>query len=103
MTDKIINARRTILKQITLGLASIPVIAITGNAYAAKNDAMRTALKYGENPVTVAGVVQRCDNCMQWVPGKTAKDLGGCKILPSDTEINPAGHCTAWVAAPAKK
>ena len=103
MNNSKINARRNVLKQISFGLASIPVIAIAGNAYAAKSDGLRTALKYGDKPVTVAGVVQRCDGCMQWVPGKTAKDLGGCKIIPGDTEINPAGHCTAWVAAPAKK
>ena len=103
MNDNTVNVRRNVLKQISLGLAGISVIAITGNAYAAKNDALRSALKYGDKPVTVGGVVQRCDNCLQWVPGKTAKDLGGCKILPGDTEINPAGHCTAWVAMPAKK
>ena len=103
MNDNTINVRRNMLKQISLGLAGISVIAITGNAYAAKNDALRGALKYGDKPVTVGGVVQRCDNCLQWVPGKTAKDLGGCKIMPGDTEINPAGHCTAWVAMPAKK
>ena len=103
MNDQIIRARRNALKQISLGLASIPVIAMSGHAYAAKNDSLRTALKYGDKPVTVSGVVQRCDNCMHWVAGKTAKDLGGCKIMPGDTEINPAGHCTAWAAAPAKK
>lgn len=103
MNDNIIHARRTALKKISLGLASIPVIAMTGNANAGKADALRTALKYDNKPVTVAGVVQRCDNCLQWVPGKTAKDLGGCKIMPGDNEINPAGHCTAWVAIPAKK
>lgn len=103
MNNSKINARRNVLKQISLGLASIPVIAIAGNAHAAKSDALRTALKYVDKAPTVAGVTQRCDGCMQWVPGKTAKDLGGCKIIPGDTEINPAGNCTAWVAAPAKK
>jgi hypothetical protein len=34
---------------------------------------------------------------MQFVPGKTPKDKGGCKILPGDTEIAPAGFCVAWV------
>jgi High potential iron-sulfur protein len=103
MNDNTNQSRRRALKTISLGLASIPVIAITNTAHAAKNDSLRTALKYGDKPVTVNGVVQRCDGCMHWVPGKDAKALGGCKIIPNDTEINPAGHCTAWVAAPKKK
>jgi len=103
--DNTPNSRRTWLKQVSLGLASIPVITIANNAYAAKNDALRSALKYVDKPVTVKGVVQRCDNCLLWVAGKDAKALGGCKIIPGDTEIAPAGHCNGWVAmpAPAKK
>ena len=100
--DNAPNSRRTWLKQVSLGLASIPVITIANNAYAAKNDSLRSALKYGDKPVTVGGVVQRCDNCLHWVPGKDAKALGGCKIIPGDTEIAPPGHCNAWAAA-AKK
>lgn len=103
MNNHDIRARRNALKQISLGLASIPLIAISGGAFAAKNDSMRAAFKYGDKPVTVNGVVQRCDNCVQWVPGSTAKDLGGCKIIPGDTEIDPAGHCTVWVAMPVQK
>jgi hypothetical protein len=103
MNDHTNSSRRNALKKISLGLASIPVIAITSNADAAKNASLRMALKYGDKPVTVNGVVQRCDNCLHWVPGKDAKALGGCKIIPGDTEISPAGHCTAWVAMPKKK
>ena len=101
--DNTPNSRRLWLKQVSLGLASIPVITIASNAYAAKNDALRTALKYGDKPVTVAGVVQRCDNCLHWVAGTDAKALGGCKIIPGDTEISPSAHCNVWVAVPAKK
>lgn len=103
MNDKVTISRRNVLKTISLGLASIPVIAMTGNAYAAKNDALRKALNYIDKPVTVAGVVQKCDNCTHWVAGKDAKALGGCKILPGDTEISPNGHCTGWSAAAKKK
>jgi len=99
--DNTPNSRRIWLKQVSLGLASIPVITIFNHAYAAKNDALRSALKYVDKPVTVKGVVQRCDNCLLWVAGKDAKALGGCKIIPGDTEIAPAGHCNGWVAMPA--
>ena len=33
---------------------------------------------------------------MQFVPGPSEKDLGGCKIMLGDTEISPQGYCTAW-------
>jgi len=102
MNDNTNTGRRNLLKSISLGLASIPVIAISRNVYAAKNDALRTALKYADKPVTVNGVVQQCNNCVQWVPGKDPKALGGCKILPGDTEISPMGHCTGWSPAPKK-
>jgi hypothetical protein len=102
MNDKVTLSRRNALKTISLGLASIPVIAISGNAHAAKNDALRKALNYIDKPVTKNGVVEQCNNCVHWVPGKDAKALGGCKILPGDTEISPSGHCTGWSAAPKK-
>jgi hypothetical protein len=35
-----------------------------------------------------------CDDCIQFLPGKTAKDLGGCKIV--EGAINPHGHCLAF-------
>lgn len=22
--------------------------------------------------------------------------MGGCKVIPGDTEISPTGYCTAW-------
>jgi hypothetical protein len=33
---------------------------------------------------------------MQFVPGKTEKNKGGCKVMPGDTEISSQGYCTAW-------
>jgi hypothetical protein len=102
MNETTNTGRRNVLKSISLGLASIPVITLSGNALAAKNDALRKALKYGDKPVTVAGVVQQCNNCLHWVPGKDAKALGGCKIIPGDTEISPTAHCSGWAAMPKK-
>jgi hypothetical protein len=60
---------------------------------AAKNDGIRTALKY----VDAGPADKACSACMQFVPGKTAADKGGCKVIPNDTEISPKGSCTAWV------
>lgn len=84
------TSRRALLKVATI---AAPLVFFTRQALASKNDAMRTALKYQDTP----SGTKRCDNCLQWVPGKTPKDKGGCKILPGDTEIAPAGYCTAYV------
>lgn len=84
--------RRQFLKLGSAALAIIPVIAFSGRAAAATNAAMRASLKYQDKPEGE----KHCANCAQFVPGKTAKDKGGCKVMPGDTEISPQGYCTAW-------
>jgi hypothetical protein len=39
-----------------------------------------------------------CDDCIQFMPGKTAKDKGLCKIVEGD--IDPHGHCLAFSPKP---
>jgi hypothetical protein len=65
-------------------------------AFAAKNDAMRTAMKYKDTP----DGDKKCSGCMHFVPGKSPTDLGGCKLFPGDTEVTPNGSCTAWAKKP---
>jgi hypothetical protein len=84
--------RRQFLKLGAAALAMIPVTVVSGRANAATNAAMRTALKYQPKPEGD----KSCSNCLQFVPGKDAKALGTCKILPGDTEISPQAYCTAW-------
>jgi hypothetical protein len=84
--------RRQFLKLGGAALAMIPVMVVGGNAAAATNAALRTALKYQTKPEGD----KSCATCQQFVPGKTAKDLGGCKIMPGDTEISPQGYCISW-------
>ena len=81
------QSRRNMLKLGGIALAMVPVAAI-----AAKNDAMRTSMKYKDTPEGD----KNCANCLQWVPGKTPTDLGGCKLFPGDTEVSPKGYCVAW-------
>lgn len=88
--------RRQFLKLGGAALAMIPIIAVSGRASAATNAAMRTSLKYQDKPEGD----KRCATCVQFVPGKTAKDKGGCKIMPGDTEIAPQGYCAAWAKKP---
>lgn len=84
--------RRDFLKIGGAVVAVIPLVAASKWADAATNPTMRTSLKYQDKP----NGEQKCGNCMQFVPGKTPKDKGGCKIIPNDTEISPDGYCIAW-------
>jgi hypothetical protein len=84
--------RRQFLKFGGAALAMIPAIVVSGRADAATNAAMRTSLKYQDKPEGD----KSCANCMQFVPGKTPKDLGGCKVMAGDTEISPKGYCMVW-------
>jgi High potential iron-sulfur protein len=86
------TARRKFLKLGAAALAMIPVMVAAGRADAATNASMRTSLKYQTKPEGD----KSCATCLQFVPGKTAKDLGGCKIMPGDTEISPSAYCLGW-------
>lgn len=96
MKDNLKPARRQFLKMGGAALAMIPVAVLGGNAFAATNAGMRTSMKYQATP----NGDKDCANCVQFVPGKTPADLGGCKIFPGDTEISPKGFCVAWAAKP---
>jgi anaerobic selenocysteine-containing dehydrogenase len=87
--------RRRLLATGAAGLAAGVAMTWGGTGRAATNAGLRTALKYQDTPKDG----QPCSGCMHWVPGATPKDRGGCKIIPGDTEISPAGWCTAWVKA----
>ena len=96
MNEAMKISRRQFLKVGGAAIAMIPVLVVSGKAMAATNAAMRTSMKYQDKPLGD----KSCATCMQFVPGKTAKDLGGCKIFAGDTEISPKGYCVAWVAKP---
>jgi hypothetical protein len=85
--------RRQFLKIGGGALAMIPVMVVSAQSEAATSAAMRTALKYQTKPEGN----KSCATCMQFVPGPSATALGGCKAMPSDTEISPQGYCIAWV------
>jgi hypothetical protein len=89
MKENIDQSRRSMLK--FGGIAVAAILPVT--AFAAKNEPLRKAMKYKDTPEGD----KSCSNCLQFVPGKTAKDLGGCKIFAGDTEISPNGYCAAWV------
>lgn len=87
MKDSTNQSRRNLLKLGGIALAAIPVVAL-----AAKNEGIRKSMQYQDSPKGD----QSCANCIQFIPGKSAADLGGCKVFPNDTEISPKGWCIAW-------
>lgn len=80
-------SRRSLLKAAGLTLAMIPVAAV-----AARNEGMRTSMKYRDTPEGD----NRCATCNLFVPGKSPDAAGGCTIFPGDTEVSPNGYCVAW-------
>jgi hypothetical protein len=83
--------RRDALK---LGLSAgigIAIVAITGRAYSQAVKLSKDAVKY-----TDAGNLpgKDCDDCNQYLPGKSATDPATCKIV--EGAINPHGHCIAF-------
>lgn len=87
------HSRRIWLKTATGAALVSPLALMSRTSLAAKNDALRSSLKYQETP----NGTKQCSGCMQFVPGKTPKDKGSCKILPGDTEVSPTGFCVAFV------
>jgi hypothetical protein len=96
MSNYTTNSRRQFIKHGCVTIAAIPLFAFVGQASATTNAAMRNSMKYQDKP----NAEKDCAGCVQFVPGKTAADLGGCKIFPGDTEVSPKGYCVAWAVKP---
>jgi hypothetical protein len=79
--------RRQMLKLGGAALLAIPVLGVVGNAQAAQNAAVRTAMKYQGKPGPEG---KKCSTCLQFVAPT------GCKIIPGDNEIAAEGYCVGW-------
>jgi hypothetical protein len=89
-------SRRDALQRGLSAIAGVAIVRVTGSsAYAASNKLAKTAVQYADVG-NVAG--KDCDDCIQFLPGKTANDLGTCKIVEGD--ISRHGHCLAFSAKP---
>ena len=86
------SRRRSWLGKVSLALAAIPVVGVSGHAEAKTNPALRAALKYQDTPKDG----KACDGCIEFVAGPSEKDLGQCKKIPDDDEISPDGYCDVW-------
>jgi hypothetical protein len=89
-------SRRSLVKDGVCALAGIAIASLTGTRVsAAETRLAKSAVQYVD-----AGKEEGkdCDDCIQFIPGKTPKDMGTCKIV--EGEINPHGHCIAFTPKP---
>ena len=84
------TTRRHFLKTVSAALLVIPLLGKQANA--ASNSTLRAQLKYQNTPKDGMS----CTACLEFIPGKSEKDLGGCKLIPDDDEIPPNGYCSRW-------
>jgi hypothetical protein len=85
-------SRRSLVKRGICALTGIAIASLAGiKALAADKKLAKSAVQY-EDRAEQEG--KDCDDCIQFIPGKTATALGTCKIV--EGEINPHGHCIAF-------
>lgn len=84
------STRRHFLKKVSAALLLIPLLDRQANA--ASNATVRAQLQYRNTPIDGMS----CTACLEFLPGKSDKDSGGCKLIPGDDEISPNGYCTKW-------
>ena len=81
-------SRRIWLKNAGVGIVLAPWLRRSARAQA---KASKAAMKYQDQPKDG----QRCDSCMQFLPGPKAGANGTCKVV--DGPISPNGWCIAYV------
>jgi hypothetical protein len=89
-------ARRAVLQRaLGIGVGVALACTVPRSAPAATIKLEKSAVQY-----TDVGAVpdQDCDDCIQFVPGKTAKASGTCRIV--EGPISPHGHCIAFAPKP---
>ena len=73
-------------------LSFIPLVIISTNSKAVTNENLRLQFKYQNTPKEAMS----CISCLEFIPGKSDKEVGGCKVIPGDDEISPSGYCIRW-------
>jgi hypothetical protein len=93
MKDRIVKMSRRLAIQHAIGAVAAVALACisSAGARAAQQKLSKTAVNYVDVN-TYEGM--DCDDCAHFVPGKTAKAQGTCKIV--DGAISPHGHCIAF-------
>lgn len=89
MTDQNKSSRRQFLKVGGAALVALPIIGFSGATLAAQNASVRAALQYQTTPKDG----KQCSTCQNFQAA-----TNGCTLFPGDTEIVPAGYCSAFIA-----
>lgn len=84
------TTRRKFLK--AAGFAFVLIPLVIRQASATTNAAVRARFKYQNTPKDSMS----CTACLEFIPGKSDRDAGSCKVIPDDDEISPNGYCTKW-------
>ena len=81
-------SRRMVLKSAALLAAAATAGGTT--AALAQGKASKASMQYRDSP----NGKQECSDCAQFIPGKTPKAKGTCKVVAGD--ISPTGWCIAY-------
>ena len=90
-------SRRSALQR---GLGALAGVAVFWAGGRAARAAAPAKLAKATVQYTDAGQVpgKTCDDCSQFIAGKTSADPGSCKIV--EGEVSPHGHCIAFTPLP---
>ena len=93
-TDSINESRRTLIRN-GVTIAAVGAVAATGllkttPARAQAGKASQAVAMYQAKPPGA----DQCDNCIHFIPGKTPKDAGTCKVV--EGSIAPQGWCVTY-------
>lgn len=93
-TDRINSSRRTLLRR-GITIAAVGAVASTGllKAGPARAQAGKASQAVAMYQATPHGADQ-CDNCIHFIPGKTPKDAGTCKVVEGN--VSPQGWCVMY-------
>lgn len=89
-------ARRSMLGWV-MAAAAAPAMAFAGRLLAQDGKAKKKDMKYQDQPMDG----KDCDDCIHFIPGKTATAPGTCQIV--EGAISPNGWCIEFQAKPQKK
>jgi hypothetical protein len=90
------ESRRTVLVRAGAWLAAagvLPGLALASKAFA-QSKLKKDAVEYQDQPKNG----KDCDDCMHFIPGKTAKAPGECKVV--EGPVSAHGYCLAFTSKP---
>ena len=90
------NSRRVALQRGVAAAVGVAMVWVgSRKALAADRKLAKSAVQYTDGGAPKG---MDCDDCIQFIPGKTAKDVATCKVVEGD--ISPHGHCLAFSPKP---